>query len=172
MSLSLLRSLPRAMKEAYPYAYRPELIEDEEYLALVAPLLAEEGIQNLGNFLQHSDITLLMHVQAVSFMTYTLCKTLGWDHKAAARAGILHDFVTYDWHDPDPSHRFHGFRHPGFALQNSRKITELSPLEENMIHRHMWPLTPVPPKYKEAWGLTIVDKVLATGETLRKYQPK
>ena len=84
--------------------------------------------------------------------------------------GILHDYVTYDWHVPDPSHRLHGFRHPGFAVTNSRKITELSALEENMIRRHMWPLTVVPPKYKEAWALTLVDKVLATRETLRKYQ--
>jgi uncharacterized protein len=39
-----------------------------------------------------------------------------------------------------------------------------------MIRRHMWPLTVIPPKYKEAWALTLVDKVLATRETLRKYQ--
>ena len=120
--------------------------------------------------MQHSDITLLMHVRAVSWMTYTFCKTLGWDHVAAARAGILHDYVTYDWHVPDPSHRLHGFRHPGFAVKNSLEITELSALEENMIRRHMWPLTVIPPKYKEAWALTLVDKVIATRETLRKYQ--
>ncbi|MBR0365051.1 MAG: HD family phosphohydrolase, partial [Clostridia bacterium] len=132
--------------------------------------LAEPGIRKLGDFVQHSDITLLMHVRAVSWMTYTFCKTLGWDHVAAARAGILHDYVTYDWHVPDPSHRLHGFRHPGFAVKNSREITELSALEENMIRRHMWPLTVIPPKYKEAWALTLVDKVIATRETLRKYQ--
>ena len=158
------------MRQAYPCAYHPEQITDKEYLALVDPLLAEPGIQKMNDFIQHSDITLLMHVRAVSYMTYTFCKTLGWDGEAAARAGILHDYVTYDWHVPDPSHRFHGFRHPGFAVKNSREITELSALEENMIQRHMWPLTVVPPKYKEAWALTLVDKVLATGETLRKYQ--
>ena len=162
--------LPVAMYRAFPCAYHAERIEDEAYIAIVSPLLAEPGIQKLGDFVQHSDITLLMHVRAVSWMTYTFCKTLGWDHVAAARAGILHDYVTYDWHVPDPSHRLHGFRHPGFAVTNSRKITELSALEENMIRRHMWPLTVVPPKYKEAWALTLVDKVLATRETLRKYQ--
>ena len=140
--------LPVAMYRAFPCAYHPERIEDEAYIAIVSPLLAEPGIQKLDTF----------------------CKTLGWDHVAAARAGILHDYVTYDWHVPDPSHRLHGFRHPGFAVTNSRKITELSALEENMIRRHMWPLTVVPPKYKEAWALTLVDKVLATRETLRKYQ--
>lgn len=170
MALFSLLALPVAMKRAFPYAYRPGQIEDEEYNAIVAPLLAEPGIRNLGTFVQHSDITLLMHVRAVSWMTYTFCRTLGWDYTAAARAGILHDYVTYDWHVPDPSHRLHGFRHPGFAVANSRKITELSALEENMILRHMWPLTVIPPKYKEAWALTLVDKVLATRETLRKYR--
>lgn len=170
MALFSLLALPVAMKRAFPYAYHPGQIEDEEYNAIVAPLLAEPGIRNLGTFVQHSDITLLMHVRAVSWMTYTFCRTLGWDYTAAARAGILHDYVTYDWHVPDPSHRLHGFRHPGFAVANSRKITELSALEENMILRHMWPLTVIPPKYKEAWALTLVDKVLATRETLRKYR--
>ena len=170
MSLKNWIRLPYAFLKAYPCAYHPERITDTEYLALVEPLLKEEGIQNLDNFLQHSDITLLSHVRAVSYMTYTVCKTLGWNKEAAARAGILHDYVTYDWHDPDPSHRFHGYRHPGFAVTNSKKITELSELEENMIRRHMWPLTVIPPKYREAWALTLVDKFLATGETLRKYK--
>lgn len=158
------------MRKAYPCAYHPERINDDEYIAIVSPLLEEPGIQKLNEFIQHSDITLLMHVRAVSYMTYTFCKTLGWDYRAGARAGLLHDYVTYDWHDPDPSHRLHGFRHPGFAVKNSKAITELSAREENMIHRHMWPLTPIPPKYREAWALTLVDKVLATQETLRKYK--
>ncbi len=165
-------ALPKAMKAAFPYAYHPERIKDKEYLAIVAPLLAEPGIKKLDEFIQHGDITLLRHVCAVSFMTYTLCKTLQWNHVAAARAGILHDYVTYDWHIPDASHRLHGFRHPGFAVYNSKLITDLSALEENIIRRHMWPLTVIPPRYKEAWALTLVDKVLATRETILNRRKK
>lgn len=170
MSFTKWFRLPLVFLREFPCAYHPERITDQTYLELVEPLLQEPGIQKMDTFLQHSDITLLDHVQAVSYMTYTVCKTLGWNTEAAARAGILHDYVTYDWHIPDPSHRLHGFRHPGFAVKNSREITTLSPLEENMILRHMWPLTVIPPKYKEAWSLTLVDKILATGETLRKYK--
>jgi len=143
---------------------------DPEYFEIIEPLLYTEGIQTLGTFLQHSDFTLLRHVLSVSYMTYRVCRKLGWDYKAAARAGLLHDYVTYDWHVPDKSHRLHGFRHPYFALRNSRELTELSKIEENAIVRHMWPLTPIPPKYREAWALTLVDKYCATRETLRKYQ--
>lgn len=159
------------MNEAYRHSYHLCDKDDSEYLSLVSDLMESEGIKNLDNYIQHSDITTLKHVICVSYITYKACKHFNLNYTAGARAGILHDYVTYDWHDPgDGSHRLHGFRHPGFALNNSKQITELSPLEENCIIRHMWPLTPIPPKYKEAFVLTLVDKYCATKETFRKYQ--
>lgn len=159
------------MNEAYRQARNFDVEDDNEYFAAVSDLLEEEGIRRLDCFIQHSDITTLKHVICVSYITYRACRHFGLDWRAGARAGILHDYVTYDWHEPgDGSHRLHGFRHPRFALENSRKITELSPLEENCIKRHMWPLTPVPPRYREAFVLTFVDKFCATKETFRKYR--
>ena len=158
------------MHDLYRQSFKIEDFADEDYISIVSPLLEESGIQNLDNYIQHSDITTLKHVKSVSYISYKLCRHLGWDYKAAARAGILHDYVTYDWHDPDPSHRLHGFRHPGFALKNAKEITDLSPVEENCIKRHMWPLTVIPPLYKEAWLLSAVDKYCATKETFRKYR--
>ena len=43
---------------------------------------------------------------------------------------------------------------------------DISPKEENIILRHMFPLTPVPPKYKEGWVVTLCDKYCATRELL------
>lgn len=154
----------------YRRAYHLDFAEDREYLSLVEDLLKEPMVQNMKNFQQHSDITLLNHVITVSFLSYTISKRLGWNHIACARAGLLHDLVTYDWHVKEKSHRFHGYRHPGFAAENAKTITDLIPLEEHIIRRHMWPLTPLPPKHKEAWLITFVDKFCATKETLRKYQ--
>ncbi len=146
----------------------------EEYHSYVADLLELPGIQNLDNYIQHSDITTYQHVCRVSYLTFRICKRFGWDARAGARAGILHDYVTYDWHEKgDGSHRFHGFRHPGFARENAKRdVPDLTPVEENAILRHMWPLTPIPPKYKEGWALTAADKYLATQETLQKYRLK
>lgn len=169
--LSRARIIPR-MQQIYRHSFRLDPQEDAAYFAIVEPLLSQPGIQNLDRYIQHSDITTLRHVISVSYIAYRVCRRLSWDYKSAARAGILHDYVTYDWHVSDPSHRLHGFRHPGFALTNSRAITELSPVEENCIIRHMWPLTPIPPKYKEAMVLTLVDKFCATKETMRKYQSR
>jgi len=159
-----------SLNDLYRHSFALDPEADAEYYEIVLPLLRHPDIQNLDNYIQHSDITLLRHVISVSYLAYRLCKRLGWDYRAAARAGLLHDFVTYDWHDPDPSHRLHGFRHPYFARRNARGITELSAVEENAIVRHMWPLTPIPPRCREAWALTLVDKYCATRETLRKYQ--
>ena len=153
--------------EWYLRAQDPDPVEDAEYLSLVDDLLAQPGIRNLDRYDQHRDTTTLTHVRAVSYLSYRICKQHDWDYAAAARAGILHDFVTYDWHEAgDGSHRLHGFRHPGFAVTNASAITTLSTVEENAIRRHMWPLTPVPPRYREGWVLTLVDKHCATLESL------
>ena len=51
-------------------------------------------------------------------------------------------------------------------LRNAKEDFDLNPIEENMIARHMFPLTPIPPRYKEAWILCLADKYCATVETL------
>ena len=75
-------------------------------------------------------------------------------------------YFLYDWHEKDKSHRLHGFYHPSTALRNAKEDFDLNPIEENMIARHMFPLTPIPPRYKEAWILCLADKYCATVETL------
>lgn len=156
-------------KKNYTLALELGFYEDSEYISYIQDLIDTPNVQFLKNTIQHSDISAYQHVLCVSYMSYRYSKALGLNARAAARAGLLHDLVDYDWHDPDPSHRWHGYRHPGFALKNARTITELSPLEENIIYRHMWPLTPIPPRYKEAWLISFVDKYCAGKETMRKY---
>ena len=38
--------------------------------------------------------------------------------------------------------------------------------EENIIHRHMFPLTPMPPTTREAWIVCLADKYCAAAETV------
>ena len=91
----------------------------------------------------------------------------GLDVRATVRAAILHDLFYYDWHDPAMWHRPHGYKHPRFALENARVLNpDITPKEENIILRHMFPLTVVPPKYREGWVVTMCDKYCATKELL------
>lgn len=57
-----------------------------------------------------------------------------------------------------PPHRLHGFHHPARALGNALQDFSLDPVEQNIILRHMFPLTPIPPKYREAILVCLVDK--------------
>ena len=45
-------------------------------------------------------------------------------------------------------------------------LKTLTPREENIIHRHMFPLTPMPPTTREAWIVCLADKYCAAAETV------
>ena len=78
---------------------------------------------------------------------------------------LLHDYFLYDWHDGEGRH-LHGFTHPECAYKNAEMDYTLSPRVKNIIVRHMFPLTPIPPACKEAWIVCIADKICAIEETL------
>jgi len=59
---------------------------------------------------------------------------------------------------------------PKKALLNAEKEFKLDKIEKNMIHRHMFPLTPIPPRYRESIILCIADKICATYETVGGFK--
>ncbi|MCR5279070.1 MAG: HD domain-containing protein [Lachnospiraceae bacterium] len=87
------------------------------------------------------------------------------------RGALLHDYFLYDWHDTSRKdfNPLHGFYHPGVALRNARKDFVLSDKEEDIISKHMWPMTVKPPKCREAWVVTAADKYISTLESLRLH---
>jgi uncharacterized protein len=109
----------------------------------------------------------------VSYLSYRACKVLKLDYRSAARGALLHDFFLYDWrnHDvPDlPEHKYHGVEHPKIALSNSEKHFILNDIEKDSIIKHMWPLTLVPPKYKESFIVSFADKYLASKEFVTNF---
>ena len=81
----------------------------------------------------------------------------------------MHDYFLYDWHDKTRKNyqRLHGFYHPGIALKNASMEYPLTLREKDIIKKHMWPLTVVPPLCREAWIVTTADKYCSLLETLR-----
>ena len=73
--------------------------------------------------------------------------------------------LRYNKDEVNP-HRLHGFFHPGRALGNAAKEYPLTPREMEIIKKHMWPLTPIPPMCREAWIVTMADKWCSLLETL------
>lgn len=120
----------------------------------------------MENFTQHRDVTCLAHSLFVSYTAYCVCKRLGLDSRSAARGGLLHDFFLYDWHDKNAQRKFHGFTHPRTALINADKYFSLNNVEREIIRKHMWPLTIIPPIHAESYVVLLADKYCAFMETL------
>ncbi|MBO0488019.1 HD domain-containing protein [Vagococcus fluvialis] len=138
--------------------------EDAEYLELVADLIYTDEVQNLVEFKQHHYSNRLEHSINVSYRSFLLAKKWNGDLRATARAGLLHDLFHYDWRTNKSDEGSHAYIHPRVALENARKLTEISKLEEDIIVKHMFGATIAPPKYKESYIVTLVDKYCACEE--------
>lgn len=134
-----------------------------EYRYCVDNLLKSPVVLKMGDYIQHSDITTLQHCIFVSYVSFCLAKFFGCDYNAAARGGLLHDLFLYDWHKCKKG-TFHGYRHPMIALVNAENNFTLSEIEKDIIIKHMWPLTLMPPKFKESFIVCISDKICAIME--------
>ena len=131
-------------------------------------ILTSSGMQMEKLFLQHGAVTVFAHSVAVACLCLYLARLLGLrvDRRALVRGALLHDYFLYDWHIPDPSHRLHGFFHPQRALENADRDFDLGPIERDVIRRHMFPLTLMPPKYSESILVCTADKLCALCETV------
>jgi uncharacterized protein len=136
-----------------------------QYNQCVKDLMASNSVNSMSQFVQHGKVTCLEHCKYVSFNSYAICKFMGLDYRSAARGGLLHDYFLYDWHDSSP-YRFHGLRHPKQALLNAKRDFELNATEVDIIKKHMWPLTLLPPRYLEAFIVGIVDKYCTISEVI------
>lgn len=125
---------------------------------IILQYLEMEKILEMQNYMQHRDLNLLEHSIHVSLVSYSVAKKLNMDHLTILKGAMLHDFFLYDWHEKNRPEGLHGFMHPSIALKNAQDYFELSPIERDIILKHMWPLTLKPPRYKESILVCFVDK--------------
>lgn len=137
-------------------------------------IFESENFKSTKAYIQHGNMSVREHsINVAKASLYIRDKLrIQCNTRDLVRGALLHDYFLYDWHIPDKEepHRLHGFFHPGIALRNASKEYMLSEREKNIIKRHMWPLTIVPPKYREAWIVTTADKWCSLMETLHMYR--
>lgn len=142
---------------------RPDLFP--QYLECVMDLMDHDTVKRMNQYIQHGDVTTLKHCILVSYRSYLLCRMIGLDYRSAARGGLLHDLFLYDWHEKDDDRRgLHAFRHPYVALANANGAFALNDMEQDIIKKHMWPLTVVMPKFPETLIVSTMDKYSAIVE--------
>lgn len=57
-----------------------------------------------------------------------------------------------------------------FANRNALRDFQISEREQEIIRKHMWPLTVIPPMCREAWVVNAVDTASGIVEVLAEYR--
>ena len=155
--------------------YRKQYEQRREFYRLLKEnafdILHSENFQKTRYHIQHGTMPVYRHCLDVAKQSIQINKALGLgcSERDLIRGALLHDYFLYDWHDKNRENyqKLHGFYHPGIALKNARKEYHLTRREEDIIKKHMWPLTVVPPLCREAWVVTAADKYCSLLETLK-----
>ncbi|MBQ8510312.1 MAG: HD domain-containing protein [Clostridia bacterium] len=147
----------------------------KEFYIIIKDIIHSDEYRGMKNYRHHVKGNVYDHSIKVACMCYNHHKRFGTkiDLTEFIRGALLHDYYLYDWHDKTSDHRFHGFTHPGRALENAyRKYPDLTLTQRDMILHHMFPLTPVPPRTKAGWLICFYDKVAAVSDYCGKNKWK
>lgn len=155
--------------------YRKQYEQRRKFYRLLkenaSDILHSENFQKTRHHIQHGTMPVYRHCLDVAKQSIQINKALGLgcSERDLIRGALLHDYFLYDRHDKNRENyqKLHGFYHPGIALKNARKEYHLTRREEDIIKKHMWPLTVVPPLCREAWVVTAADKYCSLLETLK-----
>ncbi|MBP5678300.1 MAG: HD domain-containing protein [Bacilli bacterium] len=144
----------------------------QEYNQLINEWKNHPKVLEMKNY-KHHGITRYDHCVRVSYHTFQVTKKLHLNYVSATKAAMLHDFFTNEVEELGPMKRFRN--HSKIAAKNAKKYFGLTPLEEDIIERHMFPITITPPKYLESWIVDIIDDIASIYErgtaTKRRLQP-
>ncbi len=142
-------------------------------------ILLSSTFHKTRDYIQHGDMTVYEHCMNVAERAIKINRALRakCQERDLVRGALLHDYFLYDWHidgkDKGNVHpKLHGFYHPSTALKNASRDFDLSPREKDIIKKHMWPLTIVPPLCREAWIVTMADKYCSLMETMGWHKAK
>lgn len=139
----------------------------QEFSEIIHHILTSEEFQRRKTFKHHGEETVYDHSLKVAYYAYIWAKWLHLDAEATAIGALLHDFYTTPWMDnPVKAKRIrdmHGFAHPKIAFENTKKYFPevVNPKVKDIITKHMFPLTPIPPIYLESWLVTFADKYVS-----------
>lgn len=129
---------------------------------------------SMKQFIAHADVSVYAHSILVAKRAYAIAvrNKIKCDIRSLVRGALLHDFFLYDWHK-QPKFTFHGFKHAKIARKNAEERYGLNEKEKNIIESHMFPLNLFHfPRCKEAWIVTLSDKLCAIKEITTRRKAK
>ena len=142
---------------------------DVEFQDIIKEIVNNNIVQRMKKFKQHCDTNCFEHCYIASYYCYVIAKSMNLDYKSMARGAILHDLFLYDWRNSCNKNYCHALEHPRVAYENASKLFNLNKKEKDIILKHMWPMTIIPPKTLESFILICVDKYCAITEICSYY---
>ena len=141
-----------------------------EYEKLIEPILNNKKFMQSQSTIHHG-INKIDHSLKVAYYSYKISKIFDMDHISATRGALLHDFFFSNTNGISVSKEAIKltFNHHEIALDNANKNFILNDIEKDIIVKHMFPVVPNLPKYKESYLVAFIDKVVGTSETLGKF---
>lgn len=144
-----------------------------EFNNIIYDIANNPTVLKMKDFKQHYSCSCYEHCLSVAYYSYLICKKLHLDYVSMAKAAMLHDLFLYDWRVRQPDRKgLHAFTHPYLAYKNASKLFILNKKEKDIIIKHMWPVTIIPPKYMESFIITLVDKYCALKECFNYYSER
>jgi len=136
-------------------------------------ILESDNFKLTESHAQHGTMSVYHHSISVANCSLAINRYFGFgaNEQELVRGALLHDYFLYDWHTQSHG-KLHGFYHPGIALLNATQEYDLTNREKDIIRKHMWPLTIIPPVCREAWIVTFADKYCSFFETIRVHNRK
>ena len=140
------------------------IYNDKNFINNTKDILLNDEFKKTRKIVHHGS-NRFDHSLRVSYLSFKLSKICGCDSKAVARAGVLHDFFLERDDKNIKTETKMLLNHPTIAKNNAIKYFNINEKEQNIIESHMFPISSVAPKYKEAWLVSICDKIVAMFES-------
>lgn len=146
------------------------VFKDSEFKAYLKDVASRSAFCTTHQYVQHGNTSVLLHSIAVAYYSYYLSWYfhLNFRERDLVRGALLHDYFLYDWHNSGEGHTLHAFTHARDAYTNAQKEFQLSRVEREVIKKHMFPLTLLPPLCREAVMVCLVDKGCSLYETFKR----
>lgn len=163
-----LASIIALFHPAHLFATPPTAQAQFAFAEYIRRFASQPTVRQLAQFTQHGSTSCLLHSVAVAYFSVRLARFLHLHvrEREMIRGALLHDYFLYDWHIKDPKRPAHATHHPLAALKNAERDFTLTDVEKDVICKHMFPVTPKPPRCREGWMVTLADKGCGLYETL------
>jgi len=138
------------------------------FCEIIDDLLKTDAVQQMDNYAQHRGTSRLQHSLNVAYYSFCVAQALNLDYRSAARGALMHDLYFHQWRNTGQNGWQHAISHPKLALKNAENITNINKIEKDIIIKHMWPMTLIPPRYAESHIVSLADKFSTILEVLKR----